>query len=116
MDFETGAFVDFAGDGDRAAMGLNNGFGNRETKAAPAISSGFVSPIESFEKVGQFIRRYPFAGIGNTNCDCPILRASVHLHLAFVAIVMNGVGQKVGDDLADPFRVAGIFQIGRGRS
>lgn len=91
-DGKCGTGVFFAGDLDRSAMGGDDGFGNGKAKPGVTGGTGFIGAIKALEHTWQIFCGYPMPSIGHGQDGHSVFHLKADVHLAAVAIVLDGIG------------------------
>ena len=88
------------------AVGEDDGFGDGEAEAAVAGgTAGFVGAVEAVEDVRQVGLGDARAGVCDGECGGAVVAVGADADLAAVVVVVDGVGEEVGDDLSKAVRV-----------
>ena len=82
----------------------------RPRPALPAPVRDLSRAIKSLEHVRQIFAGNSLPGVAHRQHGQTVLRFQFHAHFAVWPVVLNGIGQQIGDDLRQPFGVAGDFQ------
>ena len=92
-------------------MRVHNGFANGQTQSGASIGAGarFVSAVKTLEDVGDFLSGNSHAGVGNREHSNAVFGASADADFAVRLVIVKGVGNEVGDDLAEVVGVAAGF-------
>ena len=96
-------------------MDFHNGFADGQAKAAAAVGTGarFVGAVKAFKDMRQIFSRYTRSAIGdNQNCITPCA-VDADANLAMWLVVVDSVGEKVGNDLAQKVGVPKNFKPAR---
>ena len=81
----------------------------RPSPVLPEVRDG-VRAIKPFEQVRQILRRNPPPRVADGKHRHAVLGLHHEPHFAAPLVVLDGIGQKVGDDLRDAFRIADTFK------
>src|SRR5262249_61301272 len=100
---ESSPDAQLAGHFDAPALGLDDGFadGQTQTEMAVGARARFVRAVESIKDMRQMLCGYALARIGDDQNSGAILRASADANGAVGPVVADGIGEEVGEDLAD---------------
>ena len=92
-------------------MRVHDGFANGQTKSGASVGAGagFVSAVKALEDVRDFLRGNSHAGVGNLEHSGAVFGAGADADFAVRLVIVNGVGDEVGDDLAEVVGVAESF-------
>jgi hypothetical protein len=92
-------------------VGAHDGFADRQTQTASAIdaSARFVRPIKALENARQIFGGNADAGVGHGQNRRTLFDARADADFSVVFVVLDGVGEKVGDDLAEAVGIAEGF-------
>jgi len=90
---------------------VHDGFANGQAKSGAAIGAGagFVSAVKALEDVRGFLSGNSHAGVGNCEQSDSIFGSRADADFAVWLVIVNGVGDEVGDDLAELVGVAAGF-------
>src|SRR6266511_5673564 len=112
FDCEGGANAGLTGDFDAAALGVHDGFADRQTEAAVSEGAGtrFIGAVKTLENVCQILRSDALSGVGNgANCGADF-GAGANANFAAGLVVVDGVGKEVDDGLAEALGVPERFR------
>jgi len=101
VNYEGGSFAWLAGSLDFAPMGIDNGFGDGESQSIAAVGLGprLITAVKALENLGEVNGRNAWAGIVYLQADEAVFGSNFSLNLAMLGVILEGVGQQVGDDL-----------------
>jgi len=86
---------------DAPAVGLHDGFADREAEAAVAGGAGLVGAVETPEDVRQVLSGNAGTGIADGECGGAVVALFHDADFAAVVVVADGVAKEVRDDLRD---------------
>ena len=99
--------ADFASHLNPATVRVHDGFADGESQAAASLSvtACGIGAIESLEDVGQIFRRDSESGVRDKQEHAIAFKARGDACCAARLVVMNRVGQQVGDELTQTMKV-----------
>ena len=89
-------------------MAFHDGFADCQAKAATAFGPGarLIGPVKALKNMRNIFSRNALSAIGNGQNCATVFAAGADENLAIRFVVVDGIGEKIGDELAKAVGVA----------